>query len=45
MKEYDPKAPRFLLVPKEEPGKETSNICILIERKATKKIKVRKEHA
>ena len=41
MKAYDPKAARFFVVPKaKEDEEENNNICILVERRFTKKIKV-----
>jgi len=38
MRKFDPKAPRFLMVPKEEPDKEENNICVLVERKFTTEV-------
>jgi len=40
IKDYDPKALRFFVVPKAEPGKEETNTCILVERQFFKSIKV-----
>jgi hypothetical protein len=40
VRDYDPKASRFFMVPKVEVEKEENNICILVERRFTKKIKV-----
>ena len=44
LRDYDPKSPRFLMVPKEEKDKEESNLCILVERKSTKSINVLAKH-
>jgi len=40
VRHYDGKTPRFFMVPKVEPQKEENNICILVERRFTKGIKV-----
>ncbi len=37
---YDPKAPRFFVIPRAEEGKEENNICVLVERRFTKSIEV-----
>ena len=42
--DYDPNSPRFLFVPKEEPGKEQNNVCILVERQFTTKIDIIKRN-
>jgi hypothetical protein len=40
VRDYDPKASRFFVVPRVGDEKEENNICILVERRFTKKIKV-----
>ena len=40
VKGYSPKATRFFMVPKADTGKEENNICVLVERGATRKITV-----
>jgi hypothetical protein len=43
IKDYDPKAERFFIVPKSVSDREENNICILVERLFTEKIIVLKE--
>jgi len=43
IKDYDPKAERFFLVPQSATDKEENNICVLVERIFTNKIKVLKD--
>jgi len=43
IKDYNPQAPRFFLVPETVAGKEENNICILVERRFAKKIVVLKK--
>jgi hypothetical protein len=40
MQKYDATSPRFFMTPKVEPGKYENNLCILVERASTKRIKV-----
>jgi hypothetical protein len=45
VKSYDPKSRRFFIVPKPESGEEENNICILVERGATKEVSVLEKEA
>ncbi|GAB4344773.1 MAG: hypothetical protein Kow0099_24450 [Candidatus Abyssubacteria bacterium] len=40
VQDYKPDSPRFFVVPKKEPGKDDNNICILVERRFAKDIKL-----
>lgn len=43
IKDYNPQAPRFFLVPETVSGREENNLCILVERRCTKKVVVLKK--
>jgi pSer/pThr/pTyr-binding forkhead associated (FHA) protein len=40
VQDYKPDAPRFFVVPKKDPGKDDNNICILVERRFARDIKL-----
>ncbi len=44
IRDYDPKTTRFFIMPKIEPGKEENNVCVLVERRFTQKVKVLGKH-